>query len=112
MTIHVCRAAVILLWFIPLLGVMSPFTLVPDQGFRSEQCSHYAFLGRLPFRATFSSLIVAPTVAILLIYLKFHSLLWQRDLVVSHSISRQNIRYTDRGATIKERKLCSIIDGP
>ena len=49
----------------------------------------------MPFRATFSALIVAPTAAILALYLKFHLLLWQRDLLVAHNlstISRQNIR--------------------
>ena len=50
----------------------------------------------MPFRAAFSALIVAPTAAILLLYLKFHVLLWQRDLLVAHNnmstLSRQNIR--------------------
>ena len=66
------------------------------QAFRSPGCAAYDFLLGMPFRAAFSALIVLPTAAILLLYLKFHMLLWQRDLLVAHNmstLSRQNIRW-------------------
>ena len=93
MTVHVCRALIVCLWAFPLVGILLTFTLPVGQGFTSPGCTGHAFLLRLPFRATFSALIIAPTIAIVLIYCKFHSLLWQRDVVVSNSISRQNVRY-------------------
>lgn len=82
----------ILLWLLPLTGILLSFSLIPEQGFRSENCSNYIFLAEMPFRAAFSTLIIVPTGGILLLYLYFHSLLWRRRDVSKSSISRQNIR--------------------
>ena len=93
LTLRACRWLVVFLWLLPTLGILSPFLFVPGQGVQSPNCSNYSFLGRLPFRATFSTLIVAPTAAILVLYLHFHCLLWRRrDVSRSSSVSRQNIR--------------------
>ena len=96
LTLNACRAVVVSLWVAPLLGISAPFLLIPGQAFLSPGCASYDFLLGMPFRATFSALIVAPTAAILALYLKFHMLLWKRDLLVAHNmntLSRQNIRW-------------------
>jgi hypothetical protein len=92
MTLRVARVIVVLLWLLPLLGILIPFCVIPGQGFRSEGCETYEFLAEMPFRAAFSAVIVLPTATILVLYIYFHSLLWRRRDISKSSVSRQNIR--------------------
>jgi hypothetical protein len=93
MTLRVSRTIVILLWLLPTASILSTFAAIPGQGFQSDKCQTYLFLGRIPFRATFSALIVLPTLTIIVLYSYFHILLWKRKDISRTSASRQNIRY-------------------
>ncbi|TRY70150.1 hypothetical protein TCAL_11423 [Tigriopus californicus] len=91
LTQTVAKTSVCILWFVPFAGILVSFSALPEQGFRSQNCEEHQFLSEITFRSVFSGLIVFPTIAILLLYGYFHSILWQRQTSVS-SISRQNIR--------------------
>ena len=92
LTLRTARVIILLLWFVPLFGILLTFFAIPGQGFRSDGCTSYSFLAAMPFRAAYSTLIIVPTAIILLLYLRFHTLLWRRRDVSKSSISRQNIR--------------------
>lgn len=92
MTQRFSRNVVMVLWAIPFAFILLLFSTLSGQGFQSRDCGGHAFLGSLPFRATYSSLILLPTIAILGIYAYFHSLLWRKRDVSKSCVSRQNIR--------------------
>ena len=80
------------LWIIPFTLVLIVFSSISGQGFLSNECWEHDFLENLAFRAVYSSLILIPTLLILVIYGYFHYLLWVKRDVSKSTVSRQNIK--------------------
>ncbi|XP_035217098.1 adrenocorticotropic hormone receptor-like [Stegodyphus dumicola] len=56
------------MWILPVVVFLAYFSLVPNDGFRSFQCSSYDFLLRIPFRVTVSVLFFVPLILMSIMY--------------------------------------------
>ncbi|XP_003738331.2 lysophosphatidic acid receptor 1-A-like [Galendromus occidentalis] len=61
---------IVLLWAFPLVIFFTYFSSVPDQGFRSDECSNFAFLRESRFSVLLGMLFTVPLVVMMFIY--FH----------------------------------------
>lgn len=92
MTQKVARISTITIWLVPFVVILVLFSSMPGQGFLSDGCTNHAFLTKFTFRMIYSSLILVPTLFILLTYFWFHKTLWGKRDVSKTAISKQNIK--------------------
>lgn len=92
MTQKMAKLSVCLIWIVPFAVILVLFSSISGQGFRSDNCEDHDFLSSYNFRVIFSSLILIPTLLIIIIYALFHSILWGKRDIRQSTISKQNIK--------------------
>ncbi|XP_064457107.1 adrenocorticotropic hormone receptor-like [Ornithodoros turicata] len=91
-TRRTCELVIGFLWIGPIVFFLVYFSVVPGEGFQSENCSKVGFFRRSPFSVTLSSLFALPLLFMMFIYCHIYVVIRHHRYGVIQMASSRHLR--------------------